>query len=854
MSGMGTGSGARAGLQIGFVEPHLRRYGGIRRMVEFANRLVDRGHDVVFYLPETQDLRCTWMPCRARVKPIGEGFDDLLDIVCFNHEPQWYLLEHFRHARRRLFYALHYGPAYGKGCCWEALRAPVDLVLANSNWTADQIAAETGHRPTVQLGGVNRETFRPYGGPKRYPLLCAGDGRRAWKGTATIEEAARRLGLPLEQYSTKDLGQAALGREYAAAEVFAVGSWFEGFCQPGLEALACGTPLVTTDNGGCLEYAHHEETALVVPPRDAEAMADAIARLRADPALAERLRGNGLDVVDRDFDWERRTDEFVDVLDGLSAGRTAPPPSRPEPPAEPELSIVALQWNGLLDTQGFVESVRRNTDVPYELILVDNGSDWEAAEYVRAAADHAVLNAENRGFAAGMNQGLAVARGRYVAFCNNDTVMPPAWASRLLETAAVHERAGIVCPALTAGRNPYTVREQPGETIEVLPPFSAPPSAVIYVMPTALARELGGWAEEYAIASGEDLDLAFQVWVNDLDIVFDERVLVAHIGKGAASRLDDWRALWAQNRQRFLDKWSGHEAVVQLDRCDPERFARNRATARAAAEWMARFFAERDARAMARPPAAAVAAAAAVAPVRRRLARVVPRLLPAWRRVRPLLPERYAERLRIAAKTRLAPGTRGATVAASAASVPRVSGVREDGGPAATVDRRAEDASRWLLELRALAARSPGPPAPRLVRSTDGAVFVVEGTSRRRVPSGLVAAALALRYGPARAANADDLETLTTGPPVQVFQVPGAPPFVVVGGRRVPVRGLPDTFPTTAAEVDAFPLEAEPLDIARANGPRTSARAGGRSARGSLAWRVARQARRRARAMSGVRS
>ena len=48
----------------------------------------------------------------------------------------------------------------------------------------------------------------------------------------------------------------------AAARVFAVGSWFEGFCQPGLEALACGTSLVTTDNGGCREYAVHEETTL----------------------------------------------------------------------------------------------------------------------------------------------------------------------------------------------------------------------------------------------------------------------------------------------------------------------------------------------------------------------------------------------------------------------------------------------------------------------------------------------------------------------------------------------------------------------------------------------------------------
>ena len=53
------------GLRLGFVEPHLQRFGGIRRMVEFANRLVARGHDVTFYLPDDVELRCTWMRCDA---------------------------------------------------------------------------------------------------------------------------------------------------------------------------------------------------------------------------------------------------------------------------------------------------------------------------------------------------------------------------------------------------------------------------------------------------------------------------------------------------------------------------------------------------------------------------------------------------------------------------------------------------------------------------------------------------------------------------------------------------------------------------------------------------------------------
>src|SRR3954469_23930819 len=309
-----------SGLRIGFVEPHLQRFGGIRRMVEFANRLVARGHQVTFYLPETAELRCTWMRCDAAVKPMQSGFSEPLDGVLFTHEPQWHLLDRFERAQRRVFYALHDGALYNKEGSWESLHAAVDLQLANSNWTADQIFAATGHRPTVQLGGVNREVFRPYPGPKRHALLCSGEQQRAWKGTDTILDAGELLGIPVTRYAGKNLDQGALGREYAAARVFAVGSWFEGFCQPGLEALACGTPLVTTDNGGCREYAVDGETALVVPPRDARAMADAVRRLLDDDALAARFVANGLDVVARDFDWDRRTVEFESVLDGLCAG------------------------------------------------------------------------------------------------------------------------------------------------------------------------------------------------------------------------------------------------------------------------------------------------------------------------------------------------------------------------------------------------------------------------------------------------------------------------------------------------------------------------------------------------------
>ena len=589
------------------------------------------------------------MACDAGIDPMSAGVGTELDLVLFNHEPQWYLLDEFRHARRRVFYALHYSRLYEKEASWESLRVPVDLQIANSNWTADRIEAEIGSRPVVQLGGVNRDGVPAVRGAEAVSTCCARVLGKAWKGTDTIMAAGQRLGVDVRGYGDKDLDQPALGREYDAARVFAVGSWFEGFCQPGLEALACGVPLVTTDNGGCLEYAIDGETALVVPPRDAPAMAQAIGRLLDEPELAGRLRENGLAMVEESFDWERRADEFADVLDGVVAGRTsAPPPPRPAPPDDPELTVVVLAWDNLLYTQRFVETVRQRTDVDYELVIVDNGSAWEAASYAAAAADHAVMNDTNLGFSKGMNQGLDVARGAWVAFCNNDTLMPEGWASMLLETARAHPQAGIVVPALTAARNPATVRTEPGVEVEVLAPFSAPPAAVVFLMRTDVVRELGAWEEEYEVASAEDVDLCFKVWVNDLDIVYDQRVLVDHIGKGSASRLDDWIGLWARNRALFLEKWSGDREVPRLERCDPERHARNRRTASAVANWMAQYFAARDQAAARRSVTGA--ARSTSAGVRSLRSKLVRRARPVWRRVSPHLPPEVRRVLRSAAR------------------------------------------------------------------------------------------------------------------------------------------------------------------------------------------------------------
>jgi GT2 family glycosyltransferase len=257
----------------------------------------------------------------------------------------------------------------------------------------------------------------------------------------------------------------------------------------------------------------------------------------------------------------------------------------------PLLSVVVLAWEQAELTRECAEAVRRHTVSPHELIVVDNGSGPAARQVARDSADVTVQHDANLGFAAGMNAGLRRATGPFVAFLNNDAFVPPGWDRPLIE-AFDAAGTGIAVPAVTAAGNALTVRSAPSDRVTVLPPFRAVPSGVLYLMRTAAMRELGGWDERFSPAGAEDADLCFRIWVNGLDVVLDERVLVRHVGKASVVQLDDVPAVWARNRRALLRKWRGTEpGATRLATCPPERFAARRRTARLVAAAMTLYFA-----------------------------------------------------------------------------------------------------------------------------------------------------------------------------------------------------------------------------------------------------------------------
>lgn len=92
-------------------------------------------------------------------------------------------------------------------------------------------------------------------------------------------------------------------------------SWYESFPLPPLEAMACGTPVVTT-RIGTEDYAFNEKNCLVVPPRNPKAMAEAILRLLDDESLQERFKKEGLKTA-RQFTYDRTVDRLEELFNTL---------------------------------------------------------------------------------------------------------------------------------------------------------------------------------------------------------------------------------------------------------------------------------------------------------------------------------------------------------------------------------------------------------------------------------------------------------------------------------------------------------------------------------------------------------
>ncbi|MCC6848923.1 MAG: glycosyltransferase [Deltaproteobacteria bacterium] len=147
-------------------------------------------------------------------------------------------------------------------------------------------------------------------------VLIAGDGTRA----PALRARAAALGLADR---VRFLGRVEdVAPLLAAADALVMPSRREGLGVAALEAMAAGLPVVASRVGGLPEAVVDGETGLLVPPGDAAALAAALARLAADPALAGRLGAGGAARAAARFSMAAMAEGTLAVYRRLAAART----------------------------------------------------------------------------------------------------------------------------------------------------------------------------------------------------------------------------------------------------------------------------------------------------------------------------------------------------------------------------------------------------------------------------------------------------------------------------------------------------------------------------------------------------
>jgi D-inositol-3-phosphate glycosyltransferase len=149
-------------------------------------------------------------------------------------------------------------------------------------------------------------------------LMLGGPSGRAGLRPEDLEKLAADLGIADRVALREPVPHDELPEYYRAADAVLVPSRTESFGLVALEASACGTPVVATDVGGLRTAVRHGTTGLLVPGRDPDAFARALADVLTDPGAGSAMGQAGARYARR-YDWRRAAADLLSVYEEQSA-------------------------------------------------------------------------------------------------------------------------------------------------------------------------------------------------------------------------------------------------------------------------------------------------------------------------------------------------------------------------------------------------------------------------------------------------------------------------------------------------------------------------------------------------------
>lgn len=227
---------------------------------------------------------------------------------------------------------------------------------------------------------------------------------------------------------------------------------------------------------------------------------------------------------------------------------------------EDGVSIVIAVLNQLDYTRQCLESLRTHADIPYEVIIVDNGSTDGSAAVCTAAGCRVIRNAENLGCARAWNQGIRAAHAPLILVMNNDIVVTPGWLRALVEFRA-RTGVAVASPAVINGLCDYDLLAMAAEYHRRFGSLSRPGwRGECFLTARAVYDQVGLFDERFVRGGFEDDDFDIRLRRAGLRTAVTGAALIHHFSQitqrataGAA-----WKKVKNPNKTLLEAKWGWH--------------------------------------------------------------------------------------------------------------------------------------------------------------------------------------------------------------------------------------------------------------------------------------------------------
>jgi len=236
-----------------------------------------------------------------------------------------------------------------------------------------------------------------------------------------------------------------------------------------------------------------------------------------------------------------------------------------------KVSIITPTWNKVEFLKQMMESIEKNTSWPFELIVVDNDSMDGTQDYILNAGfkmdGQFLKNEENMGFAIPNNQAVKVAKGNFICFLNNDTIVTKGWLTAMMNVFTEEKAVGIVGarlihPGKGTIQHAGVMEFKSGvpDHIYFKKPMDYPPAMIrktypfvtgaCLVTPKALFEEIGGFDEQFW-CGWEDMDYCQKVRQKGYRIYYEPTSLVYHY----ESRTEGRYSKEGSNFSLYVSRW-----------------------------------------------------------------------------------------------------------------------------------------------------------------------------------------------------------------------------------------------------------------------------------------------------------